>query len=958
MALTIQNITPAPNSVDAVAYEPISFEIVDPGVGVDASKTLIWVEGHPVWSGDADYGQDNYSVTKTAITDGYRYEVMQNPSWPAQSQVVFKVYAENTGNTEVLNADWMLWFGTLILLADDQFDDGTTLPVIPGVGTVSESGGLMHLDTTTSENSDWYSSVARKGVVPYMSFNSEGYLKIILETEITYLAAEYGSERHIFWGGYLDDYNCYCIYTYDGVTFGAYRIQNNGWTGLGEVTTGGLPVKLRLEFNLQTNEVYYQYWNGSSWVTWNTQTIAFMPDRMFWYNKTWGGTPWFETEYSYGKIYAERTLEVSDDINLSFYKKMGAWDYESYPTQWAKRHDFPGEGAALSPGPVRQPTNSIGPFPSAEVDGPEAHWTNVPHLETPNGLILGGHPILRQGLFPRTTGPSRHTQPEEGGAVHIPGPPGQFSEDRVGPIVTTSPEDVQGYYRRRPYIEHPFKNSEPFRQLTEGFPTAGGDVRHGYPRTGQGYHIADVGETTKNEARRVKDTAEPTDEERLALGFEPDYSLTTVDSENHNHFLNRKVKRAFLYDRTGEPWSDPITSALTGYAADGLYYSAGTPTGAQAPWATELASNNRSSRFTFPEKSLIVITIGELIIFDLDDFPNNLDVWMRFELGPSGTFYMLGRIEDSLEDVVMVNGNLVVVTDYNGTENGGLMVLDFKKNDQSAGILVRSDNHWWFNSGKTIVNRNEGSIWTTSGAGTLRLPNEHCYHVTAKLYPHNSSQWGGFPDGLQILVGGEELNPVLVELWDNQPGIVYHYPIGDLVPQDQDFNRAMQGHFDKSGWLWLAFDKYLIRNVFDYVSGVIVADSNQQYRTRYGNVELPEYIDWLTDAGDWIFAGTAAGVYAINRYTFDWHLAWSVDNGARGISGSPGDGDIALGRDNAAIKVHTLGTPYADFIEWTNSQWREGCASIVRISDNLILGQLQYPQLQEDGAYFAFSVIV
>jgi hypothetical protein len=153
----------------------------------------------------------------------------------------------------------------------------------------------------------------------------------------------------------------------------------------------------------------------------------------------------------------------------------------------------------------------------------------------------------------------------------------------------------------------------------------------------------------------------------ITLGY-AQYSADeqTSDSEGHPHFTTYRPYLMYPGVTTGEAWADPTSTNFTGYAADGTRYTGGIqdPGPDYAPWYSEVASNDRSSVGPFPEKYLIVVTRTELVIFDFANYPTNLDVWMRFRIGTSGgdTFKLLGRGPESMTDLKMVNGVLVVST--------------------------------------------------------------------------------------------------------------------------------------------------------------------------------------------------------------------------------------------------------------------------------------------------------
>jgi hypothetical protein len=936
------NKSPAHASSDNNNSTAIVFDLIDLD-GLDFNATIIWIDGQIVWVNSAEL-VDNYAVTETAIgITGCRYSITRNGGWPPMKSVVVKVYGADTTHVHTILDQWWFWYGRNALYLRDEFNDLVPLPYLPGNGIVTEPGGLLYIEAPNAVNCDWWQSF-RNGKMVYTPVPPSANKIYIVETELyQYYTANSGYSQ-MWFGVYQDDQNLYAIYTQDGVNYGVVRAIGNSFTGVGStVATSGTPIKLRLVVNRTFSTIDFQYWNGTTWLNIIAQqTLSISPVYMFWYQKTWTALPRTYSYFSYAQITYEygETLQDNDrdrmliDVNQ-------LQDKEQWPLgEGASKHTFPGTNSGVkAPGiGTGQAETNPGPFDVSSLDD--------------------------RAVVPKHVGPSRFSQPETGGAVHLPGLPySQYSFLPLGPQDTPSLSDVDVFDEKL--------STKYRRQGMRGTPSRspGGEP---LPKTYR-YHQMPYHGFPDLQRTFIKgsgaDTSFLDDRIRFILGTPPNYRFNTTDSEGHTHFIDRHVKRAVFYDRSYDPWSFPTLNSYTGYAADGKEYLNGVWTGAYASWATEIASNDRSSRLSFPVRTLTVIGLKELVVFDLDNFPNNLDVWIRFKLGNDGSnFYMLGRYDDSIENAVWSNGVLVVGTKHNGTENGGLFAVDFKQKDQKIGILVRQDNHWWLPTGKNITHRNTNIGWTTTGAGSMRIDTSHVYHVAATFNPDSPTQ-------MWIAAGGEDRISV-VETLSNQ-GVQYNHSIG-VVGNNYDWNnRAKMPYFDKSGWFWYAQENFLFRNVYDYRGGSLVADldsssgiwsndrteeprdGRRHMRVAYAN--LDSYIYWLTDIGDYIFAATDLGIYKINRYTMEFWLAYTIpEGGGGGRLNVPPAGEVGKGRTNYARCINAFGTPYADMLEWINGQgpFDLSYSTLLRLQNDFVVSQFTNPNLQEDGAYFALSVLV
>jgi len=83
--------------------------------------------------------------------------------------------------------------------------------------------------------------------------------------------------------------------------------------------------------------------------------------------------------------------------------------------------------------------------------------------------------------------------------------------------------------------------------------------------------------------------------------------------------------------KDAESFFAPTALAHTGFAADGLAYTAGVLTGAPAAsWATEVTSATRGPLKTFPTETLVVVSHAALTLYDVTS--NQMSLWMTFYL--------------------------------------------------------------------------------------------------------------------------------------------------------------------------------------------------------------------------------------------------------------------------------------------------------------------------------------
>jgi hypothetical protein len=488
----------------------------------------------------------------------------------------------------------------------------------------------------------------------------------------------------------------------------------------------------------------------------------------------------------------------------------------------------------------------------------------------------------------------------------------------------------------------------------QNFLEVGGKDRHTEPQIGGGLCFNFDSSDLSGSKLGIED------DYRTILGSVTDVNISTSDIHGHAHFLSSiKPPAAYYYDTSGEPWARPWERSFSGYSRQGYRYTDGIQDSGpiNAPWRSEPSSDYRSPDPEFPYKSLIVAGSKELVIFDLDNYDGaaaNLVVWMRFMYDDMSHFKALGRGEYSVKAVKMINGVLIVTTDYNGTENGGLITIDFRATGQNVFSLIRSDGHWHANLGYTIRNRNDtGGVYTQTGVSpSLRIAPEYVRSVDAMFdIDEISKMW--------VVVVGEDQGPDVVTFDDNVGQIVHNARGDDLGDNNVMTDNYRKVHIDSSGWLWISRGNKIWRNVYDYQYGRITLNSINKNVDRMA--EFPADIQGVTSSGNNLFILTDLGVYMMSRGTMDYWFAYSIPGyGSGGKNNISPEGDILVGEYPNLRSAIAFSALFSDFIVVSSyfSDSFGGGVSVVRLLDNRLVKSYVYPQLHEDGCFWGLVLPV
>lgn len=435
----------------------------------------------------------------------------------------------------------------------------------------------------------------------------------------------------------------------------------------------------------------------------------------------------------------------------------------------------------------------------------------------------------------------------------------------------------------------------------------------------------------------------------------------TTDSEAHPHFVGRQAYVSFFYDAYDDPWHDPVGTNHTGYARDGYKYTNGVLDGGPvyAPWASEAAGTDRSSRRDFPTRAMIVGTLSEITIFDMDGYEStgNVDVWMRFRYGAGSNYYQLGASDGRyVNDIMFKDGVLIAVSGQ--TTIGGLKIIDFRAEGQDFFALVRSDSDYDWGAGTDITDRNTTGRVEQGAAPNPRITSSYPESVSAVFIPRTTT--GDYDEWYAV---SGETNTCLVHR-ANVSG-TKTLTNGTFGAQGDTSGSTRKVMFDKAGILWFSIDNVLHRNIYDYKDYYIRAEYGNVAGTPKTRVTLPHTITYLTDGPNMVFVGTTAGVYVVQKSDLSAHLAYTVVGGnGGGKNNMPPRGELLVGENPEILSMRAftsdsiMGEMGFLVIATTYTADKGGGVSLIRMFDDILFASQEFPEMAEDGAYFPEMIIL
>jgi hypothetical protein len=391
-----------------------------------------------------------------------------------------------------------------------------------------------------------------------------------------------------------------------------------------------------------------------------------------------------------------------------------------------------------------------------------------------------------------------------------------------------------------------------------------------------------------------------------ALGAAPEFRTGTFDVNGRPHFAyatHDRVAAFHLYDTAGEPWANPTLNNFTGYAKDGTRYTSGVQDAGPvyAPWYSEAGGDDRGNRSTFPDRVLVVRKQGEVVLFDLDSYDGtvaSLHLWMRFRYDAG--WWFAGR-PHSVVQAEMHNGVLVLARNHDGTGNGCIQTVDFKRDgEQDCVQLIRSDNHYRLLSSLDITDRNTASWQTTTGVAGARINSESCYRFAVRVT--------GTVDMDIVCVGEDTLDPKLIKFENNVPQ--QWFSVSGDAQGESNLNDFWYRNviFDDAGWLWSTVGPRLFRHLDPdaWYDGPMIEQS-VRHNPLQASVELPNKIRWLVAARDYLYAATDVGIYQVNRGTLEFWLAYTVEGmGGGGRTNTPPYGELIVGGNQQIRQLYVL----------------------------------------------------
>lgn len=836
-APVLSNQTPTPLQTGFNLARPITLEITDTDADLVAASVKLHVNNVLVWNADAQ--ASGVAVTKTAITNGFRYSIQfTQKQQPAAGTVYVSVYAQD-GASNTLSTRYS--FVGVNGLHYDDFENGvidfTINNGLTSATTITESGGRLVIDVSILDNADWFTHGRNQKAALFPLDIADAYNAISVETELNAYTYNTTSSNHTMFVLWKDDFD----FVYMGADNNACSMFSGRATGgvWGSLVTFGnvaLPVRQRFTWYPSENVVVAEVYGSGGW-----QPIQSFPNapkftHALIAHKEWTSSEIAHAEYNYLSVVGEKS-------NFTGIDSLASIDAVNIVTAGGPSYQIPGvgEGQAIE-------------------------------------LVAG-----------------------------------------VSDAVSTSIEGTVDTLA--------------------------------FPNESSGYVL---------------------DSSVLRMGQTPPFNAATpsLDGEGHQHFTlttSHPTVTSDLLDASVGDWANPTGTGFTGYAKDGFKYTAGVQDVGPvlAPWASEAASANRSSKDGMPNKLLAAVvgpltanTSGhEVVLFDLDEWASSgsLNVWMRFK--PAGSLSLTGDLSSAriVQQAGFFDG-LLVMAIRAGTSDGGLNLVDFKSDSQHIFQHVTSSDHWIAASGKTIVNRNDAAgmaVTTTLVGPECRITGANPCGVAVTGSGTNVWIVVATEDGFTLLRAARSGNDTILQAY---------LDLGTGGPVDTPNVRSVL--FDRYGRLWMAEQNKIWCCGHDYRSNVFVypfsATCPTRLKSRYPHAQLPSSmtITSITEIRDSIYCAVQdMGVFRCDKATMSLHHVFSVA-GKRGggLSAAPPAGEILVGDKATVRRVYGVDASAAGYLA-VSAAHGGGSAQLIRVYDDQLMISKAYPDLLEDGSYFAVPLL-
>jgi len=252
-------------------------------------------------------------------------------------------------------------------------------------------------------------------------------------------------------------------------------------------------------------------------------------------------------------------------------------------------------------------------------------------------------------------------------------------------------------------------------------------------------------------------------EDGVVLDPLPLLTSSSLDSNGTPRLLDDDIQALYFWEAAQDVFANP-DKEFTGYAADGFWHTDGVPDPThvpfQASWASESDSTNRGVQGSFPKRLLVVATRKDVVLLDAD----SLDVWMRFEIGPTaptgGRGKAMGNIIE-VRDVAYANGVLVAAT------NQDVRVVEFAWD--RAASLGTTGNVWRSDASlvtpQGLVNRNNDNYLAEgpSVASDVAMVGTEFFSVAMQPYSYGKDRSGSSVRGaltVAVVGGNSGLNAI------------------------------------------------------------------------------------------------------------------------------------------------------------------------------------------------------
>jgi hypothetical protein len=881
----LENRDPAPSQIGVTKNKVIALDIVDES-GIDLSTVVIKVEGVDAYVGATDSFVSPYNApgsTRSDLPLGHHFNIQKTSNWARLDTISVRVIARDVlGN--LLDTTYTFDIQDYWMpIIDDTFDDEVLPSFLPG------------------GNGTWTEEAEGGGVLWYhvpMGTDTDWWPSVGGSPQYRHCHAAYydlgsvSAFTRVVIECQLHDWNPLDT-SYNNWIFGLWAADNNMVWIYG---TDRSNVRAYKVYSSSQTYLGYLPWPSGSPIGSRVRHVWDRVRGVFFF-EVWdaANNQWLEIANTPAAITPTRVVLGGKNWGSNFPAYTISWDwiygYGELDERTGITYDYTSPGA--------EPTlNAVEPSVGGYTD--RGSGTNF-GFQFP----ATAQDQLARHFFP--TSGRQHGWADEGGvAAH--------SRARL-------PQQVENPV---PY-SHIWLDGTPAAD-----PAAGGTIR----RAGNLDGVGAWGDVDRDVAKLT---------EVALVNFRRD----TYDIDGHVHVNGEYFSgHSFFYDTTGEDWADPATSLLTGYARSGYYYINGVNQGSLAPWASEASGAHRSARPDFPVRSLIMINRNELTIYDLDSFPSQFRVWMRFLLSGTTTYNLVGGETDTLRGVSMKDGILCVVS-REAAGPGGLCIVNFKANDQNFVHLIRSDDHWKGTTGRNITHRNTTGNYTTSGISPeFRLGATGNYRVSQ--YAVKAGEAPDGEKGQMIAVGGLGAPPDVFRYYNNAPQL-RTVPEGPDVGGTGTFASCVC--FDDYGLFYFTDrEGTVFRNLRDYFQGVILADKSNP-RSAWATIDYTIYD--LKHLRDQIYVAGAlpgseqfGGVYRIERKSMRSWLAYTtVGKGGGGRLNAPPAGEILAGQDPRVVYLQGINVALSSYL--IVASWTGSAITLIRLYDDHVVSSHEYGGAEE-----------